>query len=446
MGSALEIKPNVEWLRNPDTGLIVGFRDERGVERVNDFASALLASGGVAYGNLSALGGDSITEQCRGPGTANPRVRSNFGYFTYLNARLRGSLKMVANYGVSGQTMTTMLDRIRSGDINLDGIKYFFWIPSGNDINQGVITNAAQLREVITNIVIELRKRVPVVIAGNIMPRTVTNSAGFDTPAERALVAQGNMHLSDLSSLVPGFRSVDLFTRLVEPSTGAPLTGVMWDTNPVHPGATGAELIAECFYEGASDILPNGGYQITNNNYGGELVAVAPASWAISEAVGTWTTKTLTHGELGSDGKSDWSKLILATPSLPDTTYQLLVDTIAIGASTFAVGDTVQGAVEYEIVSAVDMKAVNMQLTINGAGQNVDTMGEFALPATGSGLNVSTTRPLNRRLFTTPEYVIPSGTTAMQPKLRFMANSASSALTVLIKNRPSLKNLSALRL
>lgn len=47
MGSALEIKPHVEWLRNPDTGLIVGFRDERGVEHVTDFAAALV---GAAYG------------------------------------------------------------------------------------------------------------------------------------------------------------------------------------------------------------------------------------------------------------------------------------------------------------------------------------------------------------------------------------------------------------
>jgi len=413
----------------------------------NDAAAVVGAGGGLPIGRpTAALVGDSITEQNRGPGTANPRVFSNFGYFTYLNARLRGSLKMVANYGVSGQTMTTMLARIRSGDINLDGVNYVFWIPSGNDINQAVITTAAGMRSVFTDIVTELRKRVPVVIAGNIMPRTVSNTAGFDSAAERALVAQGNQHLADLAASVPGFISVDLFTRLVDPATGAPLTGVMWDTNPVHPGAYGAELIAECFYEGASHVLPNGGYQITNSNYGGELIVTELSSWSINEPTGTWTTKTLTHGQLGSDGKSDWSKLILATPSVADCTYQLFLTAVSAGASTFAVGDTIQAAVEYEIVEAVDMRAVNMQLAITGASQNVDTMGEFALTAASSGLTVASNRPLNRRLFTTPEYVVPSGATALQPKLRFMANSVSSSLTVLIKNRPSLKNLSALRL
>lgn len=409
-------------------------------------AISVTSAAGVISGSLKnvAIIGDSISEQNRGPGTSNPRTRPNYGYFTYLNAQLRGSLRLVSNYGVSGQTMTTLLGRIQSGDINLTGIDYCFWIPSGNDINQGTITTSTALRSVISNIVTELKKRVPVVIAGNIMPRTVTDSAGFDTAAERLLVAQGNQHLAELSATTPGFISVDLFTRLVNPATGAPLTGVMWDTIPVHPGAYGAKLIADCFYEGASHVLPNGGYQITNNNYGGELVSVAPASWTISEPTGTWTTKTLTHNELGSDGKSDWSKLILATPSIADCTYQLLIDTVAVGASTFAIGDTVQSAVEIEILSAVDMKAINLQTNANGAAQYIDTMGEFALTASNSGLFVASNAPMNRYLFTSPEYIVPVGTTALAPKLRFMANSTSSSLTILIKNRPSVKNITKL--
>lgn len=392
-----------------------------------------------------AIGGDSLSQQNLGPGTSNVRQRTNYGYFTYLNAMHRGAMVMVQNYAVAGQTSTTFLQRLRDGEIDLSGIDTFFWLMSGNGINQAVEDTPAKVRAVTYEIVTRLQDKGAMLVVGNIPPRITTDTAGFDTAAERLLVSVANEYIWQLSTDDPNIIAVDVHSRLVDHGTGDPLAGVMHDAAPVHIGATGAYLTAQEFFMSTRGVLPIGGYPRSPNSYGGNIIATNLSTWSSSEIAGTWSTKTVSHGVAGSDGRSDWTQIVLATPSAAGAVLQLATATINVGASTFQVGDTVQSAVEIEVDECVDMRAINMQCNFVGGSASTDTMAEYALAAANSGLTIAAARPMVDMLFASPEFALPEGTTSIQPKLRFVANGATSAATIRVRNRPHLRNLTALR-
>lgn len=404
-------------------------------------ADLVKAAGAVRQRRRVILLGDSITEQNRGPGTGNARVRANYGWFNYLNAMHRSGLDMRANYGVAGQTMTTLLQRIKNGEIAFDDADVVLWIMSGNGINQAVETTNLQVRSLISEIVNRIRDFGVPIVAGNIPPRTTSGSEGFETDAERSLVSAANEHLWKLSTDDPNVIAVDVWSRLAD-STGNPLAGVTYDAVPVHPGATGAYLIAQEFYRSTRSVLPVGGYPL----YTGNLITVDLASWVSSEIAGTWGTKTTTHNVAGTDGRSDWTQVVLATPSAAGAVLQLAISPISLGSSTFEIGDTLQCALEVEIAECVDMRAVNMQGTLAGLGVSMETMGEYALASANSGLNISSARPMTDTVFSSPEVALTTGATGVQPKIRFSANSTSSSATIRVRNRPYLRNVSKLRI
>lgn len=425
----------MRWITD-ETGRIHGYLDEQ---------DGLLLSSSRRQRRRAAVGGDSISYQNLGPGTANPRQRPNYGYFTHLNALHRGGIDLRWNYGVAGQHSTTMLQRLRDREFDLTDIDVFFWLVSGNGINQAVEDTPAKVRAVISEIASRLQDKGALLVMGNIPPRITTDVVGFDTTDERRLVSVANEHIWKLSSDNPDILVADVYSRLVDNSTGDPLSGVMQDVLPVHPGATGALLIAQEFYRSTRGVLPIGGYPLAANSYSGNVITTNLSSWSSSEIAGTWGTKTVTHGVLGSDGRSDWTQVELATASAAGAVLQLATATISTGTNTFQIGDVVQSAVEIEVVECVDMRALNMQCNLVGSGVATDTMAEYALPASGSGLNVAAARPLTDVLYTSPVFALPEGTTSVQPKLRFVANSTGSSATVRVRNRPHLRNLTALR-
>ena len=388
------------------------------------------AGGQLGANSLSTvLLGDSITENCGGIGTATSYKYNNFGYFTYLNARLRGALDLVANLGISGQTMQTLLTRIDSEVIPYrPGLA--IWLMSGNDIVQGVSTET--LIGTIRGIVKKLRDAGIHILVGTIPPRATSGTGSFSTVLMRQQVQIANRLILSLAATSNGIRVADTTTTLADMATGLPKTGVMKDSPAIHPGPMGAWLLAEAFADSATTLV-SGPHPLAHVGADYNLVATALGSW-LNNAVGGTVTDTITTAETGSDGEATWLQTVITAMSAIGTIRQFYHPLITTG---FSVGDVIQGALEYECDSSVDIRAVNFQIVPTGGTNSCETCSEnVAL----DGVSVNSARPLKRGIILTGRYTVEESVTGLTPKLRIVAASASAAGTFRFRN-PVIHNI-----
>ncbi|WP_374335117.1 SGNH/GDSL hydrolase family protein [Methyloversatilis sp.] len=411
-------------------------------------ASSLVGAGGgkgQASGRSTIIIGDSLGEQNGGPGVATgyERLWANHGYATWLNVLLRGGLSIARNYAVGGQTSAELLTRLRSGEILLDGVDYVLWLLSGNDIAYGAVTTAAAQRTLIDQIVPLLTRSGATVLAGTIPPRAHTGTGTFDTSTKRDLVMQSNDYLLQIGRAQSGIIAFDTFGPLSE-FDGTPRAGLLRDSPAIHPSAQCALELAQLIESAGSGVLPRDGYQLARAGLKGQMLTSALSSWTANTPIGSFGTETVTNAVTGSDGRADWTRVQLASPSAAGACRQLSHSAITPGASTFAEGDVVVAVAEVEISSCADMRAINFQLNVTGPGVTVDSMGEFAQSVSNGGFTVLSAAPLNRKMIATPEYTVPAGVTSITPRIRLMANSTSSAGDIRLRN-PSFINLTKLR-
>lgn len=404
------------------SGRVVGNVDLDGKER--------LLSAPVTVAHSCVLIGDSLTEQCGGPGTTEARRFANYGYITHLIGMLRGGLHVVSNLGVTGQTTQTLAARIESEVLAVEaGI--VIWLVSGN----GIANGATGIEEigVINGILQTLTLAGRLVVVGTIPPRAASGTGSFSTAAMLQYVEQVNRFLSAYARSNPMVMVADTHGALTDYATGVPASGVFRDTPAIHPGPLGAYLIAEAFFEVLDGKLTSV-QPLAHLGSPYNLVSTALSSWTVNDTGGT-TTRTESFTATGSDGRADWWETDISAMSAAGATRQAFHATIASG---WSVGDVVQGICEYELDSATDLRALNLQIRqTGGVATNVESQSEFNA---SSGITLPSARQLRRGLMVTPRFAIVTGTTAIQPFLRVVAQSSSSVAKVRFR-KPAVINL-----
>ena len=371
--------------------------------------------------------GDSITGEGGGPGTSKGERWSNYSYFTHLNARLRGALNMVANLGVSGQTTATL--RTRLSEILSYDAGVILWLMSGNGTAGGAAT--ANLIDDTRMILDALTGAGKLVIVGLIPPRATSGTGSFSTTAMLEQVQTINRFAINYAAGNQRVFVADTYSPAVSLASADPRTGVCRDTPAIHPGPWGAQLYGDAFYQALSGKVGNA----PPLSYVGapyNLIATNLASWTGSDVSGTVTTTDSTTAT-GSDGLSDWLQINATAFSAIGTVRQYAHPVINSG---FSVGDIIQAAVEVEIDSAVDVRAINFQVRLTGSGLNLETMSEFNA---AQGMTVYSSGPLTRLVYVTPAFAVPAGTTSITPCLRVVAQTTSATAKVRFR-RPTIIN------
>ena len=374
--------------------------------------------------------GDSITNNCGGTGTDNANKLANYGYYTWLNGMRRGAMRLIRNLGVAGQTMATLDGRIDGEVIPLyPGV--VIWLLSGN----GIVNGATATEEIVTisSIVGKLRGAGIHVLIGLIPPRATSGTGSFSTATMLQYVQQVNAYARYLAAVDSGIRVVDTHSAWLDFSTGVPKTGVCRGTPAIHPSVLGAYLLAETFNDGLNGWV-SGSYQLSALGSSYNLISTALGSWTHNVPTGT-VTSTQTAASTGSDGAADWLEWEITAMSAGGAIDQMYHGNISTG---YSVGDTIQAAIEFEIESATDMRAINYQIAFNGASANLDTCSEYS--SSSSGLVLPSVRQLKRGILITTEYAVPASTTSLTPKLRMMADSASSVMKARFRN-PVIRNI-----
>lgn len=391
-----------------------------------DYAAAVVGAAG-AVGQDVLLIGDSITQENFGPGTVNTERWSNYSWLSHLNAMLGGSLNVVANLGVSGQTTATL--RTRIPEILTYDAGVVFWIMSGNGIANGVVT--ATLLDDTEYILDQLTNAGKKVFVGLVPPRALSGTGSFSTTAMLEQVQQVNRFAVSYARGNQRVFVADTFSPLVNLATGAPRTGVCRDSPAIHPGPWGAQRLAGGFYAACNGKFGNAApLSFVGAPY--NLIATNLASWTGSDVGGTVTTTDSTTAT-GSDGLADWLQIDATAFSAIGAVRQYAHPLINTG---YSVGDILQGAVEVEVDSATDIRAFNFQIRLTGSGLNLETMSEFSA---AQGFTVYASGPLKRLVYVTPEFAVPTGTTSITPVLRTVAQTTSAAAKVRYR-RPTIIN------
>jgi len=393
---------------------------------LQDWAAAVVGAAGSIGASVLTIG-DSITGEGGGPGTTQPERWSSYSYFTHLNAQLKGALNMVANLGVSGQstaTLRTRLSEILSYDAGI-----VLWLMTGNGTVSGATT--ANLIADTQAILDALTNAGKLVVVGLIPPRATSGTGSFSTTAMLQQVQTVNRFAINYAAGNQRVFVADTYSPVVSLASAAPRAGVCRDSPAIHPGPWGAQLYAAAFFQALSGKVGNG----APLSYAGapyNLIATDLASWTGSDVSGTVTTTDSTTAT-GSDGLADWLQINATAFSAIGTVRQYAHPLISSG---FSVGDVIQAAVEVEVDSAVDIRAINFQVRLTGSGLNLETMSEFNA---GQGFTVYASGPLTRLVYVTPEYAVPVGTTSITPCLRVAAQTTSAAAKVRFR-RPTIIN------
>lgn len=203
-------------------------------------AAAALAGGRRQKWRIAGLG-DSLTAINASGSNAAPGLASR-GFISWANIILNGRLEFVGNLGVSGDTTAMILARVQSAIAVRPDVCTV--LGGANDITTGVNPDVT-----IANLK---------VIYATLRAAGITVLAMTVTPAGVYTSAQSRLHVSKINSAIraecraySGMRLVDSWQAIVNPSTGAPLSGMTYDTQ--HFDVAGAIAIGRLVAEALSD-------------------------------------------------------------------------------------------------------------------------------------------------------------------------------------------------
>ena len=378
----------------------------------------------VGGGVTCVLFGDSISYQNMGPGTGSPHQLSNYGYFTHLSSRLRGRLKLLANYAVVGSTLDAWVEN-QLPLVVTSPARIAITLLTGNNTVSFAGTTQAEIDAEITRqcalivqIVSAVRASGKVLVFGTIPPRATSGgAAAFDTAGKRAVVAGVNRFALQIADSDPMVRVADM-VRVLGTYDGTPRAGVHRDTPAVHPGAMGALLIADALYPAFAGIVS------------GDTIYTGAADTLLPSDISAWSantsgtvTHTITHGVAGPDGLSDWSRQDVTAMAANGHFSQIYSPNITTG---FAPGDTVAWSVECAIESLTNIRAVDCAIYVTAtANLLASCMADYLA---GTGISCGARDPI---VLSHPGTVVPAGATSISFRLKIVATDGASVGSVL---------------
>lgn len=471
MASALEIKPHVEWLRNPDTGMIVGFRDANGVEHVEDYAAAVVGAAGAVVplrrsisGLPTAMAfGNSIAAQNRiGANTVNGSV--SFDAHLWWAQALSGhafewlqtgatvqvgasasSLLTQGVYGYSGATSVDIYNTAFAATLAAYRPNYALIQMMENDVTQivaGAITRAQAQTAYLNTIAGCIAQGTRPIFIG-CLP-----SKSYSTAAHSAEYWALTNYVESLQAQYPSLIYVpvsDLYTDSAL-TTPQPLSSGIYanytDTS-VHPkvaapliGARIADVLAAYGIRGFGLIPGPGDARLIGGNAftcGTGGTASAPVTGSVVNTLtvaNNMTSATIAASVVDRNNRQAQQVSITAGTSTGfQNLFSAFTAAINAGASTFAVGDTVQAFAEIEIDSATaltGLRDLTMELAHTGGSVTPYQMFKKANADTYDTVTIPAGRKI---LIATPLSVVTSGTTAVRPFFYAYATQNAAAAT-----------------
>lgn len=345
--------------------------------------------------------GDSLTEQ--GGEIAGTLDTRAFAAWTWANVELGQALTIAANLGVGGDDTTEILARI--GDV-IDLDPGWVIITAGTN-NAGVAGGVATAQADLTEMFDTFDAAGIRVCILTLPPRTGGSWAGTQKADTLAI----NEWLRQQSRTRPGLVVADIWPALATAASSNFLS-TLYGFNPtsdgVHLSATGAYAAGKVLAAAlrphlASFVVPysdiNPGANLAPNPRPGQGAggAATPTSWTLSGSGTTFSDVART------DGLGTWKQVVCATGG---ATVSLSTNA-GIGA-LLAVGDTVNGILEFEVESMDQAAAGNAQgisLSLRAWNGSSYTDFKYAFNAF-SGPNVARSGVLR-----VPDFTVPSGTT-----------------------------------
>jgi len=387
-------------------------------------------SGYLMCPNTLVAVGDSLVEQ-GGAAPVSTDHRS-YGMLTWVQFFSGHRLRLLRNSGVGGERSDQILSRIASGVLAYSP-GYCLVIAGTNDINQAV--PLATIKANLSAIWTMLDNAGIRVIGATIPPRnTYTGTMSADLHALNAWIRlQGRTRRN--------LRIADIYSALVNPSGTGYLSG--YSADGIHPGNKGAPAGGKAIADAIAQII--GPLTPTTMDLGsgnGDPSNVMPYNRLNSGTLADntpptgWTQAALVGGPVGYS-------LVTRTDGLTGTFLRITVPTgtsavlrnnnALLGNGLFAIGDTLQGAMEIrrtliDQAPAAGTSGLTLQLIAVGPNPMVSDMA-WALgndnQAVFDQYGLGETEPL----------VVPAATTQMQLQIVF-----SGAQTIDI-DRATIRNL-----
>lgn len=376
------------------------------------------------------LYGDSKILNTGGPGVSGEERRfANYGQFTWVNARCRGAMRVIANLGISGVTLATLASDYNIARVIATGAKLCLFQVTGNGIANTAGITFTDLTTNLTKILLAFRNAGIYTVLGTVHPRALSGAGGFDTQAKRDLLVKFNQWIYATFSEESAWCSVaDMHGAVTEYSDGSPLAGAFRDTPAVHNAPYGAQLDADALVPIFKQRLRTDYKMVPlGNTY--NILTTAMSSWTTSQVSGT-VNATWDTAATGSDGLANWVQLTADTFSAGGALARLTHPSLNTGTG-FSVGDILEPVIEIEIDSATDIRTINFIQQLNGASPagNLETMAGFSA-AQGITVNASTKANYQRMIFRSPRYAVTGSTTSCSPRIDVVAQTTSAAIVV----------------
>lgn len=393
---------------------------------VTDASGNPLRIGPAVAANLFAWLGDSLTENGVALSGTAPGF-SDYGWQIWADAQLGGVMKTVINAGVIGETTAQILARVST--VIASGCTYCTVLAGRNDINTGSIA-AATIKANLDTIYAALLTSGITVVAATIPP-TFTGS-GFVTASASQIEADVNDWIRRRAQSTSGMLLADFAAAIIDPATspGIAKSGMLRSTDNIHfapkgARACGAALAAalsgrvktgnvlavsatDCVGINASNtqqldnplLLATGSavYPATNGYLNGSTNANIAAAWELLTSGSPSVTPTLVAR---TDGMGNSQRLSITSTTASDQTNYRNRSSIA---GRFSAGDVIRGQVKLSISSASALTGIKVWWAVT-----VDGTTTYSLHAINSSLYTFDQTNFTDFVFTTPDFVVPTG-------------------------------------
>lgn len=387
-------------------------------------ASTAIATYSRPVAGRVALLGDSITDaNSTLDGSNSVWQYSGKGWFIWANVAcgwrytLTGPSATDGEFGQSGRKASELLS-LGDADAAAASTAEIVIVHIGtNDISGGA--TAATIAANILSIWRKQTARGKLVIGTTILPRNyASDTAGMRTQLEAA-----NRLIRSNAAGEPGVFLCDWYDSILDPATG--LVATTCTVDGLHPNSTGGSRMGAALTPVLASIAPKSlparhlpralTDSITPNPYALGNNSGKAASWTLVASAGapglTFTKVARTDGVPG-----EWQQInsvVTTTPAADRFVAQTSATDIGV---SWSVGDTVYGAVEYEVDAGYDCRDLHVEIAFTGSA----VLGASPYTTTNEGTALTETIKLpSKGVLVTPSVVVPAGATAVQIKARY---------------------------